>query len=86
MMVNAKLFTTEIILTGYKDPTSNLWTLLILPVDGAHTTHDAAHQSPLSSCVSSTPHHAINFSYYQSTKENNVNLCTKDFFAVERVK
>jgi hypothetical protein len=68
------IYNRKIIHTGYKDPASKIWTLLILLVDEVQTTHDAAHYSPLSPCVSSTPHHAINFSYHRTTKENNVNF------------
>jgi hypothetical protein len=66
------IYNRKIILTGCKDPTSNLWMLPIHPINEAQTTHDAAHYSPLSPCMSSIPRHTINFSYHQTTKENNV--------------
>jgi hypothetical protein len=66
------IYNGKIILTGYKDPASNLWTLPILPVDRAWTTLDAQHQSPLGPCMSGAPCHTINISYHQTTKENNL--------------
>ncbi len=66
------IYNEKIILTGCKDPTSVLWMLPILPINEAQTTHDAVHHSLLGPCVSSTLPHAINFSYHQTTKENNV--------------
>jgi hypothetical protein len=66
------IYNGKVILTGYKDPVSNLWTLPIIPVNRAWTTLDAQHQSPLGPCRSGALHHAINFSYHQTTKESNV--------------
>ena len=66
------IYNGKIILTGYKDPVSNLWTLPILLVDGAQTILDAQHQSPLVPCMSGPPCHPNNFSYHQTTKEYNV--------------
>jgi hypothetical protein len=62
------IYDGKIILTGYKDPTSNLWMLPILPINKAQTTHDAAHHSLLGPCMSSTLCQAIIFSYHQMTK------------------
>ncbi len=68
------IYKGKLILTGYKDPVSNLWIQPILPVDRAQTTLDAQHQSPVGPCMSGAPHHAINFPYHHMTKENNVNF------------
>jgi hypothetical protein len=46
--------------------------LPILPINKGKTTHAAAHHSLLNPCVSNTLRLAINFSYHQTTKENNV--------------
>ena len=59
-------------LTGYKDITSNLWTLPIHPPGMPQTTLNALHQSPLGPCLSNAPRHTANFSYHQTKKENNV--------------
>jgi hypothetical protein len=58
------IYNGEIMLSGYKAPVSNLWTLPILPVYGAWTTLDAPHQSPLGPCMSGATRHTINFSYH----------------------
>jgi hypothetical protein len=57
------IYNGNVILTGYKDPVIDFWTLPIIPVDGAWTTLDAQHQSPLGPCMCCALHHAINFSY-----------------------
>jgi hypothetical protein len=46
---------STVILTGYKDPVSNLWTLPILPSEPTRTTPDAPHLLPLGPCISDTP-------------------------------
>ncbi len=62
------IYDRKIILTGYKDPTSNLWMLPLLPINKAQTTHDAVHHSLLGPCVSKIPRQTINFSYHRTTK------------------
>jgi hypothetical protein len=67
------IYARKIILTRFKDPVSNIWTLPVLPiVDEMRTALDAPHQSPLGSCMSGAQCYAINFSYHQSTNKNNV--------------
>ena len=41
------IYNSKVFLAGYKDPISNLWTLLILPSKPARTTPDAHQQLPL---------------------------------------
>ncbi len=65
-------YNSSIILTGYKDPASNIWTLPVLPVGAPQTTLNATHQSSLSPCLSDAPQHTANFSYHRTTKENNM--------------
>jgi hypothetical protein len=69
------IFNKKVILTGYKDPISDLWTLPILPNDKLRTTHDAQHHQLPGPCIDSTPQptlHEMNFSHHRTTKENNV--------------
>ncbi len=67
------IYDGKIIFTGFKDPVSNLWTLPVDRIaDETRTALDAPHQSPHGSFMSGAPRHTINFSYHQSTKENNV--------------
>ncbi len=49
------IYNSKVILTGYKDPISNLWTLPILPSEPTRTTPDARHPLPLGPCMSDTP-------------------------------
>jgi hypothetical protein len=65
----------KVILTGYKDPISDLWTLPILQNDKLRTAHDAKHHQLPGPCMDSTPQsasHAIYVSYHHTAKENNV--------------
>ncbi len=66
------IFNKKVILTGYKDPISELWTLPILQNNELQTAHDAKHHQLPGTCMDSTPLHAINFSNHRMTKENNV--------------
>jgi hypothetical protein len=67
------IYDGKVILTGYKDLASNLWTIPILPVATPRTTVDATHQSPLGPCMSDAPLcHTANFLYHQTTKEDDV--------------
>jgi hypothetical protein len=66
------IYNNKVILTGYKDPISNLWTLPILPSEPTWTTPDAPHPLPLSPCISDTPQELANFSYHHTSTENNV--------------
>ncbi len=63
------LYNGSIILTGYKDPASNLWMLPVLPVGVPRTTLNAMHQSSLSPCFSDALQHTVNFSYHHTMKE-----------------
>jgi hypothetical protein len=59
------IFNKKIILTGYKDPISDLWTLPILPIDKLRTANDAKHHQLPGPCMESNPQptlHAMNFS------------------------
>ncbi len=66
------IYNSKVILTGYKDPVSDLWTLPILPSEPPQTTPDAAHPLPLGPCISDTPQELANFSYHRTSTENNV--------------
>ncbi len=67
------IYDGKVILTCYKDLTSNLWMLPTLPVMMPQTTLDAPHQSPLDLCMSDAPlRHTAILLYHQTTKENNV--------------
>ncbi len=73
------IYNGNIILTGYKDSVSDLCTLPIFP-NKSRTALDATHQPLPGPCLDSAPQptlHGINFSYHCTTKENNVNSCTK---------
>jgi hypothetical protein len=65
-------YNDKVILTGHKDPISDLWTLPILPSNTARTSLDAQHQSPLGPCMSDAPTNVANFSYHRTTTESNV--------------
>ena len=66
------IYNSKDILTRYKDPISNLWTLPILPSEPTQTTLDAQHQLPLGPCMSDTPQELTNFLYHHTTTKNNV--------------
>jgi hypothetical protein len=66
------IYNNKVILTGYKDPISNLWTLPILPSEPTWTTPDAPYLLPLGPCISDTPQELTNFSYHHTSTENNV--------------
>ncbi len=67
------IYDGKVILRGYKELASDLWTLPILPVVTLQATLDALHQSPLGPCMSDAPlRHTTNFLYHRTTKENNV--------------
>jgi len=66
------IYKGKVILTGYKDPVSDLWTLPILPSKPPQTTPDAAHPLPLGPCMSDTPQELANFSYHRTSTENKV--------------
>jgi hypothetical protein len=68
------IFNGTVILTGYKDIASNLWTLPIHPSGMPQTALDALHQSPLGPCLSDASRHTANFSYHHTRKENNVKV------------
>jgi hypothetical protein len=62
------IYEGNVILTGYKDPISDLKTLLVLPIASTRTALDALHQSPPNPCLSDAPHETANFSYHHTTK------------------
>ncbi len=66
------IYNSKVILTGYKDPVGNLWTLPILPSEPTRTTPDAQHQLPLSPCMSDTLQELAIFLYHRTSTENNV--------------
>jgi hypothetical protein len=66
------IYNSKVILTGYKDPVSDLWTLPNLPSEPTRTTPDAPHPLPLGRCISDTPQELANFSYHRTSTENNV--------------
>ena len=78
------IFDSNTILTGHKDPTSDLWTLPILPTEHLLRTtpsSDLTTETPprLGPCKSRAPQHPISpgreiasFSYHRSMKENAV--------------
>jgi hypothetical protein len=67
------IYNSKVILTGYKDPISDLWTLPILPSEPTRTTPDAQHLLPLlGPCMSDTLQELANFSYHRISTENNV--------------
>jgi hypothetical protein len=61
-------YQNKVILSGVKDPVSDLWTLLILSADSHRTSHGATRH--LSS--DDAPSEVVSFSYHRTTKENNV--------------
>ena len=65
-------YNDAIILTGYKDPISDLWTLPILPCKTVWTSLGAPHQPPLGPCMSDAPTDVANFSYHHTMTENNI--------------
>ncbi len=67
-------YNDAIILTGYKDPISDLWTLPILTGKTIRTSLGAPHQPPLGPCMSDAPTDVANFSYHRTTTENNIKL------------
>ncbi len=64
------IYNGKVILTGYKDPNSDLWTVPILPSKPTRTTPDA--QLSFGPCISDTPQELANFSYHCTSTENNV--------------
>ena len=66
------VYNSKVILTGYKDRVSNLWTLPILTNEPTWTTLDAQHQLPLGPCMSDTPQELANFLYHCTKTEINV--------------
>ena len=66
------IYNGKVILTGYKDPNSDLWTVPILPSKPTRTTPDAQHQLSLGPCMSDTPQELANFSYHHTLTENIV--------------
>ncbi len=66
------IYEGNVILTGYKDPISDVWMLPVLPIASTRTALDALHQSPLNPCLSDAPHETANFSYHCTMKENNM--------------
>ena len=66
------VYKENIILTGYKDTISDLWTLPILPDDSHRTTLAATQQSSPGPGFSDAPSEVATFSYHRTTKENNV--------------
>ena len=66
------IFNKKGILTDYKNPTSNLWTLPILQNDKLRTAHVAKHHLLPGPCMDSTPQpmlHAMNFFMFESKLE-----------------
>jgi hypothetical protein len=62
-----------VILKGYKDPVSNLWTLPVLPSSNpTQTSLDAPHHSSLGPCMSDALREIATFLYHRATMENNV--------------
>ncbi len=49
------IFNKKVILTGYKDPISDLWTLPTLPNNKLRTAYDAQHHQLPGPCMDSTP-------------------------------
>jgi hypothetical protein len=66
------IFEDNVILTGYKDPVSNLWMLLMLRSVPMRTSFDAQHQSAIGPCMIDAPREVAAFSYHCTLKENNV--------------
>ncbi len=65
-------YENNIILTGFKDPVSDLWTLPIHPHASLRTTLDVKRQSSPGPCLSDAPSEHASFSYHRTTQENNV--------------
>ncbi len=71
------IYNSEVILTGYKDPTSNLWTLPILPSEPTRTTQDAQYQLPLGPCMNE-PHKSLpTFCTILPQLKTTSNSCTR---------
>ena len=71
------IYNSEVILTGYKDPTSNLWTLPILPSEPTQTTPDAQYQLPLGPCMNE-PHKSLpTFCTIVPQLKTTSNSCTR---------
>ncbi len=66
------IFEDNVILTGYKDPVSNLWMLPMLGSVPTRTSLDAQHQSSIGPCMIDAPRKVAAFSYHCTSKENNV--------------
>jgi hypothetical protein len=66
------IFEDNIILTGYKDPVSNLWTLSMLGSIPTRTSLDAQHQLPIGPCMIDAPREVATYLYHRTSKENNV--------------
>jgi hypothetical protein len=67
-------YNENVILTGFKDQISNLWTLPVLPNNSHRTYHGAMRQSSSCPIFDDTPSEVALFSYHRTTKENNVKL------------
>ena len=65
-------YNNKVILTGFKDPVSDLWTLPVLPDDSHRTSHGATHHSSSDPIHDDAPSEVASFSYHRTTKENNV--------------
>jgi hypothetical protein len=66
------IFEDKVILTGYKDPVSDLWTLPMLGSIPMQTSLDAQHQSSIGPCMIDALREVAAFSYHCTSKENNV--------------
>ncbi len=66
------IFEDNIILTGYKDPISNLLSLPMLDSVPTWTSLDAQHQSSIRPCMIDAPREVAVFLYHCTSKENNV--------------
>ena len=65
-------YNENVILTGFKDQVSDLWTLPVLPDNSHRTSHGATRQSSSCPIFDDTPSKVASFSYHCTTKENNV--------------
>jgi hypothetical protein len=66
------LYNNKVILSGFKDPVRDLWTLPILSDDSHRTSHGATRHLSSSPLFDDTPSKVASFSYHRTTKENNV--------------
>ncbi len=65
-------YNSKAILTGFKDPVSDLWTLPILPNNSTRTSLDATRQPSPCPSFGDAPSESACFSYHRTTQENNV--------------